>query len=47
MEWLSYTEEGLCISPPAASQPLLPAGPLLAITCCQLAPLALQSSTKS
>lgn len=47
MERLSHAEEGLCISPPAASQPLLPAGPLLAVTCCQLAPLALQNDTKS
>lgn len=47
MEWLSHAEEGLHISPPAASQPLLPAGPSLAVTCCQLAPLPLQSNTKS
>lgn len=47
MEWLSHAEEGLCIPPPAASQPLLPAGPLFAVTCCQLAPLPLQSNTRS
>lgn len=37
MEQLNHAEEGLCISPPASSQTLLPAGLSLAVTCCQLA----------
>lgn len=37
MEQLNHAEEGLCISPPASSQTLLPAGLALAVTCCQLA----------
>lgn len=36
MEQLKHAEEGLCISPPASSQTLLPAGLPLAVTCCQL-----------
>lgn len=37
MEQLNHAEEGLCISPPASSRTLLPAGLSLAVTCCQLA----------
>lgn len=37
MEQLNHAEERLCISALASSQPLLPAGPSLAITCRQLA----------
>ena len=36
MELLNHAEGELCISPPASSQTLLPAGPSLAAPCCQL-----------